>query len=69
MIKKVSVSMARTYMSFSEREIKNLQLEQDYELASLFRALRENNELEISKCKTRLKEIHLEIEKFKSLLT
>ncbi|MBG9455024.1 hypothetical protein ABE61_13390 [Lysinibacillus sphaericus] len=39
-----------------------LQLELDYELASLFSAMNEKNEFEIEKSKKRLAEIQLELE-------
>ncbi|GLC87601.1 hypothetical protein [Lysinibacillus piscis] len=39
-----------------------LQLELDYELASLFFAMNEKNEAEIAKCKARLAEIQMELE-------
>lgn len=39
-----------------------LQLELDYELASLFAAMNEKNEIEIKKSKKRLAEIQLELE-------
>ena len=43
-----------------------LQLELDYELASLYSALQENNELDIVKSKDRLKEITDELEGLKA---
>ena len=39
-----------------------LQLELDYELASLYAAMKENNEVDMQKSKNRLKEIHEELE-------
>ena len=39
-----------------------LQLELDYELASLFDAMKQNNEKDMSKAKQRLKEIQEELE-------
>ncbi|WP_341301800.1 hypothetical protein MHB44_04945 [Lysinibacillus sp. FSL H8-0500] len=41
-----------------------LQLELDYELASLFAAMNDNNEIEIEKSKKRLAEIQMELESF-----
>ena len=43
-----------------------LQLELDYELASLFAAMNEKNDIEIEKSKTRLGEIQMELESFHS---
>lgn len=39
-----------------------LKLEIDYELASLYAAMKDANQLEIDKSKKRLKEIHQELE-------
>jgi hypothetical protein len=39
-----------------------LNLELDYELATLYNALQENNDTEISKSKHRLQEIYIELE-------
>jgi ABC-type phosphate transport system auxiliary subunit len=39
-----------------------LRLELDYELASLYSAMQENNEKEMEKCKKRLKEIQDELD-------
>ena len=39
-----------------------LRLELDYELASLYAAMKEDNEVDIKKSKKRLKEIHKELE-------
>lgn len=39
-----------------------LTLELDYELASLYSAMKEKNEVEIEKCKKRLKEIQEELD-------
>ena len=39
-----------------------LRLELDYELASLYAALKDRNEVDIKKSKKRLKEIHEELE-------
>ena len=39
-----------------------LQLELDYELATLFDAMKEQNELDIKKSKQRLQEIHSELQ-------
>jgi hypothetical protein len=41
--------------------IKGLQLEIDYELASLYDAMQNNNEFEAEKSKARLKEINSEL--------
>jgi len=38
-----------------------LQLELDYELASLYKAMQDKNDLEMKKSKRRLKEIHDEL--------
>jgi hypothetical protein len=46
-----------------EREYRQmLELEQDYELASLSQALKDNDNAEIIRSKNRLKEIHDELE-------
>lgn len=42
--------------------VKVLQLELDYELATLFDAMQQNDEKEERKCKKRLAEIHRELE-------
>lgn len=39
-----------------------LRLELDYELASLYAAMKEKNEMDMQKSKKRLKEIHEELE-------
>jgi len=39
-----------------------LRLELDYELTSLYAAMKENNEVDIKKSKKRLQEIHEELE-------
>mgnify|MGYP003429603830 FL=1 len=39
-----------------------LRLELDYELASLYAAMKENNEVDMTKSKKRLQEIHGELE-------
>lgn len=47
----------------SEKQYEHmLNLELDYELASLYEAMKANNELEIDKSKKRLKEIQEELE-------
>jgi hypothetical protein len=47
--------------------INGLRLDLDYELASLFDAMQIRNELEIIKCKSRLAEIHQELEALHAL--
>lgn len=47
--------------------IDGLRLDLDYELASLFDALQMQNELEIGKSKSRLAEIHQELEALHAL--
>ena len=51
-----------------EKEYINvLKLELDYELASLFDAMQQNDEQEIVKSKKRLQEIHVELEALHAL--
>lgn len=47
--------------------ILGLKLELDYELASLFDAIQQNNQKEIDKSKARLSEIHSELEALHAL--
>ncbi|WP_203332505.1 hypothetical protein [Planococcus beigongshangi] len=51
-----------------EKEYINvLKLELDYELASLFDAMQQNDEQEMTKSKKRLQEIHVELEALHAL--
>ncbi len=51
-----------------EKEYVNvLKLELDYELASLFDAMQQDNNHEVSKSKQRLQEIHVELEALHAL--
>lgn len=51
-------------VEFEKQYIKGLQLELDYELATLYDALNTNDEQQIEASKHRLKEIHMELEAF-----
>ena len=51
-------------VEFEKQYIKGLQLELDYELATLYDALNTNDEQQIEASKRRLKEIHMELEAF-----
>lgn len=63
MIRKKTVSIPKRHRKMIEREMTKLLIEQDYELASLHMALKTDDENEINKSKTRLKEIHSEMKK------
>lgn len=51
-------------VEFEKQYIKGLQLELDYELATLYDALNEGDDKQIKSSKTRLEEIHMELEAF-----
>lgn len=51
-------------VEFEKQYIKGLQIELDYELATLYDALNTNDEQQIEASKRRLKEIHMELEAF-----
>ena len=50
-----------------KKMILGLKLELDYELASLYDAIQNENQFEIDKCKGRLGEIHKELEALHAL--
>lgn len=50
-----------------KKMILGLKLELDYELASLYDAIQNENQVEIDKCKGRLGEIHKELEALHAL--
>lgn len=51
-------------VEFEKQYIKGLQIELDYELATLFDALNERDKKQIKTSKKRLEEIHMELEAF-----
>ncbi|MEK5483657.1 MULTISPECIES: hypothetical protein [unclassified Viridibacillus] len=51
-------------VDYEKQYVKGLQLEMDYELATLFDALRDEDVKQIELSKIRLSELHLELEAF-----
>ncbi|AMW98296.1 hypothetical protein M2M59_04385 [Rummeliibacillus sp. G93] len=51
-------------VDFEKQYIKGLQLEVDYELATLYDAIQKNDAKQMSESKARLAEIHMELEAF-----
>ncbi len=51
-------------VDFEKQYVKGLQLEVDYELATLFEAMQTNDTNQIDQSKARLAEIHMELEAF-----